>query len=119
MKLKFHNYNFDNLSESGDEFHAATGLTVESFNDFLEFLNPGRGSCNITFYDTSSKLSQSCNDIGSAKSGPRPKLSSQDQLFMYMTWLKNGFDVFLLFISVCNPNLAFKRSNRQHHDTKF
>ena len=32
IKLKSHIYNFDNVSESGDEFHAATGLTVESFN---------------------------------------------------------------------------------------
>ena len=88
-KLKSHNYNFDNVSESRDEFRAATGLTVESFNNLLEFLNPGKDSCNITFYDTSSRLSQSCDDIGSPKSGPKPKLSSQDQLFMYMMWLKN------------------------------
>ena len=85
IKLKFHIYDFDNLSKPGDEFHAATGLTVESFNNLLEVLNPGKGSC------TSSKLSRSCDDIGSPKSGPKPKLSSQDQLFMYMTWLKNGF----------------------------
>ena len=33
IKLKSHIYNFDNVSESGDEFRAATGLTVESFNN--------------------------------------------------------------------------------------
>ena len=82
-KLKSHNYNFDNVSESRDEFRAATGLTVESFNNLLEFLNPSK------FYDTSSRLSQSCDDIESPNSGPKPKLSSQDQLFMHMTWLKN------------------------------
>ena len=91
IKLKSHIYNFDNVSESGDVFRAATGLTVESFNNLLEFLNPGKDSCNIKFYDTSSRLSKSCDGIGSPKSGPKPKLSSQDQLFMYMTWLKNGF----------------------------
>ena len=88
IKLKSHIYNFDNASESGAEFRAATGLTVESFNNLLEFLNPGKDSCNIKFYDTSSRLSKSCDGIGSPKSGPKPKLSSQDQLFMYMTWLK-------------------------------
>ena len=80
IKLKFHIYDFDNLSKSGDEFHAVTGLTVESFNNLLEVLNLGKGSC------TSSKLSRSCDDIGSPKSGPKPKLSPEDQLFMYMTW---------------------------------
>ena len=35
IKLKSHIYNFDNASESGDEFRAATGLTVESFNNNL------------------------------------------------------------------------------------
>ena len=85
IELKSHFYNFDNVSESGDEFTATTGLTVGSFNNLLQFLNPGKDSCNIKFYDTSSRLSQSCDDIR------KPKLSSQDQLFMCMTWLKNGF----------------------------
>ena len=87
IMLKSHIYNFDNISESRDEFRAATGLIVESFNNLLEFLNLGNDGCNIKFYDTSSRLSQSFDDIGSPKSGPK---SSQDQLFMsiYMTWLK-------------------------------
>ena len=54
----------------------------------MKFLNPGEDSCNIKFSDTSSRLSQSCDDTGSPKSGPKLKLSSQDQLFMYITWLK-------------------------------
>ena len=29
--------------------------------------------------------------IGSPKCRPKPNFPSQDQLFMYMTWLKNGF----------------------------
>ena len=91
IKLKSHIYNFGNVSESRDEFRVATGLTVESFNNLLEFLNPGKGGCNIKFYDTLKTLSQNCDDIGSPKSGPKPKSSTQDQLFMYMTWLKNVF----------------------------
>ena len=78
IKLKFHIYDFDNVSESRDSVHAATGLTVEFFNSLMEFLNPGKNSCNIKFYDTSSRLSQSCDDIGSPKSGPKPKFLSQD-----------------------------------------
>ena len=44
--LKSHVYNFDDVSESVDEFRAANGLTVESFNNLMEFLNPGKDSCN-------------------------------------------------------------------------
>ena len=54
IKLKSHIYNFDNASESRDELRAVTGITVESFNNVLEVLNPGKDSCNIKFYDTSS-----------------------------------------------------------------
>ena len=56
IKLKSHIYNFDNVSESGDKFCAATGLTVDSFNNLLEFLNPSKDSCNTKFYDTSTRL---------------------------------------------------------------
>ena len=76
IKLKSHIYNFDNVSGSRDEFRSKTGLKAESFNNLLEFLNPGKDSCNIKFYDTLSRLSQSCDRTGSRKSGPRPKLSS-------------------------------------------
>ena len=65
IRLKSHIYNLGNVLESGNEFCAATGRAVESFNNLLEFLNPGEGSCNIKFYDTSSRLSQSSDDIGS------------------------------------------------------
>ena len=75
IKLKSHNYNFDNVSESRDEFRAATGLTVESFNNLLEFLNPSKNSCNIKFYDTSSRLSQSCDDIESLKFRSKAKIA--------------------------------------------
>ena len=94
--MKSHIYNFENVSESRDEFCAATGLTVESFNNLLELLNPGKDSCNIKFYNTSSRLLQSFDDIGSPKSSPKPKLSSQDQLvvLMYMTWSKKWIWLF-------------------------
>ena len=49
VKLESHIYNFDNLSESRHKFGAATGLKVESFNNLLKFLYPGKDSCNIKF----------------------------------------------------------------------
>ena len=63
IKLKSHIYNSGNVSESGDKFPAATGLTVESFNNLLQFLNPGKDSCNIKFCDTSSRQSESWDVI--------------------------------------------------------
>ena len=74
IKLKFCICNFDNVSASGDEFRATTGLTVESFNNLLEFLKPGKDSFNIKFYNTSSRLSESCDDVGSPKSGSKTKI---------------------------------------------
>ena len=55
---------------------------IESFKNLLEFLNSGKDSCSIKFFDTSSRLSLSCDDPGSPKSTLKPKLSSQDHLFM-------------------------------------
>ena len=89
IKLKSHIYNFDNVSKSEDEFRAAAGLTDESFNNLLDIFNPGKDSCNIKFYDTSSRLSQSCDDIGSPESGPKPFRSRS--VFHVSAWLKIGF----------------------------
>ena len=47
--------------------------------------------CNIKFYYTSSRMSQSCDEIGDPKSGPEPELLSQDQFLMYMISLNNEY----------------------------
>ena len=46
LNLKSHIYNFDDVSESVGEFRTANDLTVESFNNIMEFLNPGKDSGN-------------------------------------------------------------------------
>ena len=84
IKLKSHIYNFDNVSESGDKLRTATGLTVESFNNLTEFLNQRKDSCNIKFYDTSSRLSQVQSQVESQNCQLKISCSC-------MTWLKNGF----------------------------
>ena len=43
--------------------NAATGLAAESFNNLLQFLNPGEDGCSFKFHNTSSRLSQRCDDI--------------------------------------------------------
>ena len=126
VNLKFIIYNLDNVSESGNQFCAKTGLTVVSFHNLLEVLNPDKKSCNIKLHDTSSRFSQSFNDIGSRKSGPKPSYQDQLnlsvylsiylsiclQLFIYiMTWLKMdlishielGFSKFEInLFTICN-----------------
>ena len=87
--MKSQIYNFDNVSKSEDEFRAATSLTDESFNNLLKIFNPGKDSCNIKFFDTSSRLSQSCDDIGSSESGPKPFRSRS--VFHVYDLVKIGF----------------------------
>ena len=74
-KLKSHNYNFDNVSESRDEFRAATGLT--------------KTVVTLSFMILQADYHKAVMTLKVPNSGPKPKLPSQDQLFMYMTWLKN------------------------------
>ena len=104
IKLKSHIYNFDNVSKSEEEFRAATDLTDESFNNLLEIFNPGKDSCNIKFYDTSSRLSQSCDDIGSPESGPKPFKSRS--VFHVYDLVKNWICSFTI-------NLGFSKSQNQ------
>ena len=91
IKFKSHIYNFDNTRIRG----RIPCCKWSNSWALMKFLNPGEDSCNIKFSDTSSRLSQSCDDTGSPKSGPKLKLSSQDQLFMYITWLKMDLLVYI------------------------
>ena len=55
----------------------------------FNYLNPGDGSSDITFYDTSKHLSEGkYTNSEEVKSGPKPKISVKEQL---LSWLKNGF----------------------------
>ena len=85
VNLKIIIYNVDNASESGNQFCAETGLTVVSFHNLLEVLNPDKKSCKIKLYDTSSRFSQSFNYIGSRKSGPKPSYQDQLNLSVYLS----------------------------------
>ena len=56
------------------------------------YLNPGDNCSNIKFYGTSKRLSEEkYTNSEEVKSGPKPKISAKEQLFMYLSWLKNGF----------------------------
>ena len=76
-----------------------TGFEKEQFLLLLNFLNPGDNNENMKFYD-SKKLDTSVDEgsdviASSSKRGPKPKMAPIEQLFMLVTWLRNGFTLHL------------------------
>ena len=69
-----------------------TGLNPDCFMSLFNYLSPGDDCSNIKFYGTSKHLSEEkYANSEEVKSGPKPKISAKEQLFMYLSWLKNGF----------------------------
>ena len=69
------------------------------------FLNPGTNSSNLKYYESAKKIAeckqpdegeeQSVNIEESVKkkSGPKPKTHPKDQLFICLSWMKNGYSL--------------------------
>ncbi|XP_066936169.1 uncharacterized protein [Clytia hemisphaerica] len=92
--LQDQKYSYKNISKDEKLFIKATGISVESFKALLELLNPGEKSSNIKFYDTSRRMSNekhSQEDISYLKRGGAPLLDNEEQFFLYLSWLRNGF----------------------------
>ena len=90
--LKLQRFSFENLCENKEQFRSATGLNPDCFMSLFNYLNPGDDCSNIKFYDTSKRLSEEkYTNSEEVKSGPKPKISAKEQLFMYLSWLKNVF----------------------------
>ena len=90
--LKLQRFSFENLCENKEQFRSATGLNPDCFMSLFNYLNPGDDCSNIKFYDTSKRLSEEkYTNSEEVKSGPKPKISAKEQLFMYLSWLKNRF----------------------------
>ena len=90
--LKLQRFSFENLCENKEQFRSATGLNPDCFMSLFNYLNPGDDCSNIKFYDTSKRLSEEkYTNSEEVKSGPKPKISAKEQLFMYLSWLKNEF----------------------------
>ena len=82
----------ENLCENKEQLRGATGINPDCFMHLFNYLKPGDDCSNIKFYDTSKRLSEEkCTNSEEVKSGPKPKISAKEQLFMYLSWLKNGF----------------------------
>ena len=91
-------YKYQNLSKNGQLLKKATGLEKESFDILFEYLDPGENNCKLKYYDNAKdifKKTVSSSETPSRdtlqKKGPRPKMNAKNQLFMYLSWLKNGF----------------------------
>ena len=90
--LKLQRFSFENLCENKEQFSSATGINPGCFMRLFNYLNPGDDCSNIKFYETSKRLpEEKYKNSEEVKTGPKPKISAKEQLFMYLIWLKNGF----------------------------
>ena len=88
--LKLQRFSFENLCENKEQFRSATGLNPDCFMRLLNYLNPGDDCSNIKFCGTPKHLSEErYANSEEVKSGPKPKISAKEQLFMSLSWLKN------------------------------
>ena len=84
--LKLQRFSFENLCENKEQFRSATGINPDCFMRLFNYLT------QETTQDTSKLLSEEkYTKSKEVKSGPKPKISGNKQLFMYLSWLKNGF----------------------------
>ena len=91
-------YSYQNLPKNGQLFKKTTVLEKESFDILFEFLDPGENSCKLNYYDNAKEIAQKTGRSSETpsrdtlqKRGPRSKMDAKNQLFMCLSWLKNGF----------------------------
>ena len=79
------------MCKNKEQLRAATGINPECFICLFNNLNRG-GDCSNVKFDASKRLSkEKYTNSEEVKSGPKPKISKKEQLFMYLSWLKNRF----------------------------
>ena len=83
-------YTYENISKNEEIFRKTAGLELQSFQSLIKYVSPGEKFSNIKYYDTSRGLSDSIVPENHLKAGPATKLDANNQLFLYLTWLKNG-----------------------------
>lgn len=100
-------FTYENISKDKKLFQKTTGFSHETFQILMTFLNPGEKMANVKFYDSTNRMSETSHtqlDCEFLKDGPAPALSNEEQCFLYLVWLKNGFTLahmaFLFQISI-------------------
>ena len=98
LKLEYMTYRpsycYEVLCDDTVHFRKATGLELDSFNELFTFLEPGINYNNIKFYEANFENKDVATDsinTSLTKCGPKPKIDARNQLFMCLSWLKNGF----------------------------
>jgi len=103
IQIQNRTYSYHTIKYNKLFFKNQTGLELESFDSLYKFLNPGNNCENMKMYDSSLKPKNTKDDDiilfcspnqqknrRTSKQGPRTKLDSKDQLFLFLTWLKCG-----------------------------
>ena len=134
-------YNYNNVSKDEALLKSTTGLRKSNFDALLDFLNPGAQCENIKYHDVGKENKLNQEYTGAQKPGPKPKLGACNQLFLYLSWLKNGFTIShvswlfntpkatvscyiitwtnFLYFSLGNTYLAHKTTSDSHNARKF
>ena len=108
--LKLQRFSFENLCDNKEQFRSATGLNPDCFMRLFNYLYPGDNCSNIKFYDTSKRFSEEkYTNSEEVKSGQKPNTSAKEQLFMYLSWLKNGFTLSDVSFSFQTPKATPSR----------
>ena len=85
-------FNYNNISKNEKNFRKTTGIELNKFHSLLKYVNPGEKCSNIKYYDRSqNEKGDSSVQEEFLKSEPASKLNADDKLFLYLSWLKNGF----------------------------
>ncbi|XP_065679806.1 uncharacterized protein LOC136094126 [Hydra vulgaris] len=85
-------HDYKNISTDKELFQKYTGIEHEQYINLYNFLNPGKNGENIKYHN--SALSENMRRLGNqAKTGSKTKSNTENQLFMFLVWLKNGFTI--------------------------
>ena len=80
--LKVQRSSIEKMCKNKEQLRAATGINPECFICLFNNLNRGEDCSNIKF-DASKRLSkEKYTNSEEVKSGPKPKISKKEQLFM-------------------------------------
>ena len=75
-----------------EQFRSTIGINPDCFMRLFNYLNPGEDCGSIKLCGTCKRSSEKkYTNSEEFKSGPKPKISAKERLFMYLSWLKNGF----------------------------
>ena len=96
------NFSLTNIKRDLKAFKSYTGLTLDRFEILFNFVDPGKNGEHLKYYEAAKRNAQSQQSTPideehdyckprPKKSGPKPKLDTEEQLFAYLVWSRCGF----------------------------